>query len=338
MKNIDLISHGVDDCSQMKLDDGFLLKNEGEFFLYSEVEKRGESNIKARSLETMRALERLTAENIVLKKTIDELSKENTELKMEKSRLLDDLAKKDLCVNIMQFVFHELNNLGLPVVSYTELLKFDLDNYARAANQEKEVLWEKVLESVEASDKAARIFFEVLTKGRRYFSSKEIFEKVSWQDCFDDLRLIFRMERRGDDFMMREGKVRLKVRCNGLENKLMLIDQFSLRLLVGNYIKNSLEALGVQAEKEISICLENIGDWIKLTVEDNGCGFSRQEGEAIGRGGYTSKSGSGSGKGLESCRYLLNKCGGSLKIESEGRRLGTMVTMLIPCKREQEEE
>jgi nitrogen fixation/metabolism regulation signal transduction histidine kinase len=108
-------------------------------------------------------------------------------------------------------------------------------------------------------------------------------------------------------------------------------DADALRRLVGNLVKNALEA-SQPSDAPVRVALEAGPSALALTVEDGGAGIGRAlSGEALTRGLFSTKPG-GSGLGLPIAQKIAHEHGGSLRLEprGEGRR-GTRAVLVLPA-------
>ena len=100
-----------------------------------------------------------------------------------------------------------------------------------------------------------------------------------------------------------------------------------------NLVSNALEA--VESGGEISVSLEEVGDEAVLTVRDNGRGMSSEE-QAHAFEPFFTRKGEDSkrvamaaGVGLAVSKHLVEKCGGSVTIDSTLGK-GTSVRVRLP--------
>ena len=104
-------------------------------------------------------------------------------------------------------------------------------------------------------------------------------------------------------------------------------DRTRLMQVVLNILKNSIEAIDVQAaEKSISIRMFTEEDWLVLQIRDSGCGFDETTGRRLFERGFTTKS-SGTGLGLNSCRVIIESHDGTIDMTSDGPGKGAMITI-----------
>lgn len=101
--------------------------------------------------------------------------------------------------------------------------------------------------------------------------------------------------------------------------------------IIGNLIENAFEACkGEFRQVELYIGAADSG--LTITIDDTGCGMSKQQIEKIYEGQYTTK-GEGHGFGLRLIQETVSQHHGYLEIESEPG-LGTSFTLYFDKRRE----
>jgi two-component system, NtrC family, sensor kinase len=107
-----------------------------------------------------------------------------------------------------------------------------------------------------------------------------------------------------------------------------------LTQLIMNLLINAVDALEAVADRprQIRIATGIDGDWVRMTVEDNGPGMEKDVAERAFEAFYTTKpAGKGTGLGLSLCYSIMKKHEGSIDIESTPGS-GTRVLALFPIK------
>lgn len=111
---------------------------------------------------------------------------------------------------------------------------------------------------------------------------------------------------------------------NGL---LIEADSLQIKEVFDNILNNAYDA--VPSEKgQITLIAENEDKFIKVTIEDNGAGISKDILEKIFEPFFTTKS-KGTGLGLAVCRQIMDMHGGKIEVESEVNK-GTAFTIVLP--------
>lgn len=132
-------------------------------------------------------------------------------------------------------------------------------------------------------------------------------------------------------------KRNIKVQKNYIEHAKLLCDKAQIIQLISNFIKNSYEAI---EEKDINEGIIKITTNIEnenfiLEIYDNGTGIKDNNLDRLFEFGYSTKKelGSGSGFGLHSCKNIVEKYGGTIKIETSFG-LYTKFIISIPLKKD----
>ena len=118
--------------------------------------------------------------------------------------------------------------------------------------------------------------------------------------------------------------------------KIHLDKQRVLQILV-NLINNAKYALSKNGRKEkvLAIRCYRLGeDRLRIDVEDNGVGISKENTAKIFRHGFTTREG-GHGFGLHSSALAAQDMGGSLAVHSDGPGHGATFTLELPLKMKQ---
>ncbi|WP_159455579.1 sensor histidine kinase [Pseudobacteriovorax antillogorgiicola] len=131
-----------------------------------------------------------------------------------------------------------------------------------------------------------------------------------------------------------EQDIRLKV---DLDADVMVMASAShIRQVVGNLVKNAMDALWDQDQKSIKVRSEVSGSDIIVSVQDSGPGIPSNLQEKIFEPLFTTKDGNtgqapGHGLGLSYCRRIIENYGGSLAIKNHEEG-GAIATVHLPIK------
>jgi signal transduction histidine kinase len=107
-------------------------------------------------------------------------------------------------------------------------------------------------------------------------------------------------------------------------------DPVELQQAVLNVLMNAVDAC-VVGEGRVRVTHRSDGERSVLSIEDNGCGMSREELDRCLDPFFTTKDpGTGTGLGLSVAHNIVTNHGGKIDIESERGR-GTVVRLLLPC-------
>lgn len=132
-------------------------------------------------------------------------------------------------------------------------------------------------------------------------------------------------------------KRNIKIQKNYKGSPKLLCDKAQIIQLISNFVKNSYEAIEEKDMTEglIKISTEVLNDNFRLEIYDNGVGIKENILDKLFEFGYSTKKeyGSGSGFGLHSCKNIVEKYGGTIKIESI-YGLYTKFIINIPLKKD----
>lgn len=113
------------------------------------------------------------------------------------------------------------------------------------------------------------------------------------------------------------------------ESELYVVADYNrLRQVLTNLIKNSMEAIPQNRNGIISVYLKKYPGNIKIYVEDNGEGISKEDMEKLKSPFFTTKS-QGSGLGVYLCNEIVKAHKGSMKYFSKEKQ-GTKIVITLP--------
>ena len=261
-----------------------------------------------------------------------------TELKLadiEKKELqaqLQRAQKMEAIGTLAGGVAHDLNNILSGIVSYPELILMDLENDSP--------LIKPILTIQKSGEKAAAIVQDLLTLARRGVAATEV---VNLNSIVSEYLLSPEYERLLLDHP--EVKVSHQLDANLLN---ILGSPVHLSKTVMNLVSNAAEAMpdggnifirseNRHEDKQLN-AFDDIGkgDYVTLTVKDNGIGISPEDIERIFEPFYTKKSmgRSGTGLGMAVVWGTVKDHRGYIDIKSkEGK--GTAITLYFPVTRQE---
>lgn len=108
-----------------------------------------------------------------------------------------------------------------------------------------------------------------------------------------------------------------------------MADRLQLSRAMQNLVINAVEAVEDGRGVVNVSCREPDADWVEICVADNGCGMDAAQIQRATQPFYTSKKPGGTGLGLFIAKQVIERGGGTLRIESEQGR-GTRVTVRLP--------
>ena len=109
-------------------------------------------------------------------------------------------------------------------------------------------------------------------------------------------------------------------------------DKNNLGRVVGNIIKNAIQAIGNKENGHIELTLNKLGERYKIEISDNGCGIKDEDKAKIFFPNFTTKS-SGMGVGLSVSQDIIQALGGVITFTSEAEK-GTVFTIDLPILKE----
>ena len=104
------------------------------------------------------------------------------------------------------------------------------------------------------------------------------------------------------------------------------VDADRIKQVLINLIKNSIEALEKEKNKQIKIILKQSKKYTTIQVIDNGCGISSQNIKRIGEPFFTTKE-KGTGLGVALSKEIIELHNGRINYESNGN--GSIATIKI---------
>jgi len=124
------------------------------------------------------------------------------------------------------------------------------------------------------------------------------------------------------------GETGLRVDDSGLDAALVLGDEYYLRQVVENLVRNAREAMEGQEGARLQVSLARDGGSAVVRVADNGPGVPPEKLERIFQP-FVSTKGKGMGLGLAICREIVEAHAGRLDVESAVGQ-GTTFTVRLP--------
>ncbi len=127
-----------------------------------------------------------------------------------------------------------------------------------------------------------------------------------------------------------DGFDHLNFDLSGLELKVILADEFRMKIILNNLISNAIKFSHGEPSAIVKITSKRVDSFVEITVEDNGHGIPKEFLDKIFNMFYRASSErSGSGLGLYIAKESANKIGAKLTVESvEG--VGSKFILVIP--------
>ena len=115
------------------------------------------------------------------------------------------------------------------------------------------------------------------------------------------------------------------------EDWILFADKNNLSRVLGNIIKNAIQAIGLD-DGRIEVILSRLGERYQIRISDNGCGIKEEDKSKVFIPNFTTKS-SGMGVGLSVSQDIIQGMGGNITFESEVGE-GTVFTIDLPILKE----
>jgi PAS domain S-box-containing protein len=209
-------------------------------------------------------------------------------------------------------IAHDYNNMLGVVLGYAELLKAMLSEQPRLQGYIEEI--------TRAAERGAKLTKKLLAFSRSKSSDAR---KLNISTLLEEERLML------EKTLTARIKLELK-----LEPDLwpVYLDEGELEDAILNMSINAMHAIEGSGQLSIATSNEKInsaegkklkleeGDYIRLTISDTGCGMDKETQDRIFDPFYSTKGEKGTGLGLSQVYGFINRCGGSIHVDSTPRQ------------------
>jgi signal transduction histidine kinase len=239
---------------------------------------------------------------------------------LEKLKELDEIRK-----NLIIRVSHELKTPLVSVCGGTELL---LDKFDGELGKEAK----EIIHLIGNGGNRLKILVRSLLDVSRLEENKLILEKSK-----TNLTEIIEESVKEMTYAIRKRNLILDLKIP--QFLYLKMDPMRIQQVINNLLSNAIK--NTPPKGKISIVLTKDKDYVILTVEDTGVGFTKKEKEMLfTRFGKIERHGhgledtdiQGSGIGLFISRELVKLHGGVIQVESPGRNKGSTFTVKLPIK------
>ena len=252
----------------------------------------GNLNTKVPEIETEKELEKLNKNfNFMIEK-----------LKNQQEKLLIN-ERHEAWENVARKLAHEIKNPLTPIQLTIDRLK---DKYLKLINSpDKENFSENlkiILKQIKQIENLVNEFSDFARMPKPIFKKNNITKIVE-----DNIKLLKEIDRSIDINFVKP-----------LKEIIFYCDNEQINRVILNLIKNSIESIqeksskGTDFIKKIDIEITNKNDYIRLTITDNGIGFSNTNLDNILKPYFTTKI-KGSGLGLSIVNKIINDHNGNIK-------------------------
>ncbi|MEM9175405.1 MAG: ATP-binding protein [Myxococcota bacterium] len=157
-------------------------------------------------------------------------------------------------------------------------------------------------------------------------------EADTWTTPVDVARLVERAVSTARPGLAGRARIRIEAEPNLAP---LRCEPVQIEHVVVQLLKNAVEAsVELCEEPDVAIGLRETGGGLELSVEDRGVGIASTEVDEVFDPFFGDRpAGAGAGLGLTVCLRIVERHGGALQIENQGRA-GTRVTVLLPRQEE----
>jgi PAS domain S-box-containing protein len=221
-------------------------------------------------------------------------------------------------------IAHDFNNVLAAIIGFTELAIGKVSTNASACRDLEQVL--------DAGNHASKLVKQILAFSRK---SKSVPAPVDVQTVVDDAL----------ELVAASLPAMIKFRCNAsVDPGVVMADESEIHQVVMNLCTNAYQAIG-ETEGTLTVSLDAVevmsvadqrhlglerGSYVRLRVEDTGCGMDDETKQRIFDPFFTTKPiGEGTGMGLAVVHGIVAKTGGTVRVEST-RGLGSCFEVYLP--------
>ncbi len=205
-------------------------------------------------------------------------------------------------------IAHEIRNPLATIKGFIQLLKPDLKEIG------KEYYADVMIEEL---DRVNQIINEFLNAGK---PQHPLAQKTSLNKLIKDMAVLYEGEA-----ILRD--IRLSTSTAG-DDVVLNIPTNQLKQVIMNLMKNAMEAIDDQHEREIYLSASVQNEFATIVIKDNGCGMS-EEARALLYIPFFSTKEKGTGLGLSVCKEIIDRLGGSIHVDSSQGK-GTIFTISFP--------
>lgn len=225
---------------------------------------------------------------------------------IEKNKLVKELEReKDLRISLFK-ITHEIKNPIAVCKGYLEMLDY---------NNEKKV--KKYIPIIKNEiERTLTVINDFSDYGKLKIEKEIIDLSVLLEDVFQMLTPLFEEKKVKNTLFMKEDELYLEVDYNRIKQVLV------------NLLKNAIEAQPEDRELELKLEVKKQKESVKLIIEDNGVGMSKENLAKISNIFYTTKQ-SGTGLGVALSKEILELHNGSLTYKSQLGK-GTKAIIKLP--------
>lgn len=237
---------------------------------------------------------------------------ESYQLSLENRKLMDDLIRSEKLATVGQVaggIAHEIKN-QLVGIMFAELIK---DKYPQ--DREVQSYIQYILDSYTN-------ILNMVDEIRNFAKQKKedfLTERISLESIIDNVLTLSRFDKKFRHVeLIKQVEDAIEAEVNREKIKQVLL----------NLIKNGAEAIG-EANGKITIRLYRRNGLAHIDISDSGSGIAPDMLEKIWEPFFTTKDENGTGLGLDICRKIVERHGGTISVKSEIDK-GTTFTISLP--------
>lgn len=218
-------------------------------------------------------------------------------------KILKELEKAN--TNLNAFMYAISHDIKQPLTSLMLVPKILLDSFK---NQKLEHFELAMATLSRAIDNIHIIIKELTTHAPSTTDITADSERLSIESIYEDVKLLLREEMHNNDIVIH----------TKFETSELQFSRKNMRSILFNLLINSIKYRSVNHALEINIETHTEGDFVVLSVRDNGTGIDKQFHETVfERNIRISNATGGTGMGLYIVKILLENNGGKIKLESK---------------------
>ena len=240
---------------------------------------------------------------------IGQLCEDFEEMRMRLKKLIEDRIKYEENIKeLLSNISHDLKTPLTAIKGYAEGLLDGVANNKGKQEQYLRTIYTKASDMSGLVDELS--YYAMIDSNTIPYNFKDINLQEFFEDCLEELGLDLEVKNIGISY---ENKVAPQVK--------VVADVEQLKRVISNIINNSVKYLDKE-EGRISIQIDDIGEFVKITITDNGCGIPKEDlphiFERFYRADASRNSGKGgSGLGLAIAKKVIEDHAGRISASSE---------------------
>jgi signal transduction histidine kinase len=253
------------------------------------------------------------------------------QLYMREQQLIESIQKINAAeAEKQKYIIGVVHEIKTPLAAVHSYLDLVLQKFLGPLD---EIVEEKLKRAKRRSDEAIELINSILK-----ISNMKLFDKITRETMQIDL--ILKSTVASQMVNARAKNVSIKVRDGRDEKKPILGDSFLIQIAISNVINNAIKY--VDFEGMIEILIENKSESVVISFCDNGIGIPEKDISKIFNDFYRAsnirdKNYEGSGIGLPVVKQIIEKHGGTIKVDSPSRlattdKPGTCFIISLPFK------